>query len=55
MSDSPRRLRRVSITTVVALVLTTAVSTVVIAAHSFTDVPDTNTFHEDIEGWPKTG
>ncbi len=49
MSDSPRRLRRVSITTVVALVLTTAVSTVVIAAHSFTDVPDTNTFHEDIE------
>lgn len=49
MSDSPRRLRRVSITTVVALVLTTAVSTVVIAAHSFTDVPDTNTFHEDID------
>ncbi len=49
MSDSPRRLRRVSITTVVALVLMTAVSTVVIASHSFSDVPDTNTFHEDIE------
>jgi len=48
MSDSPRRLRGVSLTTVVVLVLTTAVSTAVLAAHSFTDVPDTNTFHEDI-------
>jgi hypothetical protein len=49
MSDSrPRRFRNVSITTVFALVLTTAVSTAVIAAHSFTDVPDDNTFHEDI-------
>lgn len=50
MSDSrPRRLRNVSITTVIALVLTTAVSTVVIAAHTFpVDVPDDNTFHEDI-------
>lgn len=46
----PRRLRNVSITTVIALVLTTAVSTVVIAAHTFpADVPDDNTFHEDIE------
>jgi hypothetical protein len=50
MSDSrPRRLRNVSITTVIALVLTTAVSTVVIAAHTFpVDVPDDNTFHDDI-------
>ena len=50
MSDSrPRRLRNVSITTVIALVLTTAVSTVVIAAHTFpVDVPEDNTFHEDI-------
>ena len=50
MSDSrPRRLRNVSITTVIALVLTTAVSTVVIAAHTFpVDVPDDNTFHSDI-------
>lgn len=50
MSDSrPRRLRNVSITTVIALVLTTAVSTVVIAAHTFpVDVPDDNTFHNDI-------
>jgi hypothetical protein len=45
----PRRLRKMSITTVIALVLTTAVSTAVIAAHSFTDVPDDNTFHLDIE------
>lgn len=50
MSDSrPRRFSRVSITTVIALVLTTGVSTAVIAAHNFTDVPDSNTFHEDIE------
>lgn len=50
MSDShPRRFRKLSITTVVILVLTTAVSTAVIAAHSFTDVPDDNTFHADIE------
>lgn len=50
MSDPrPRRLRKVSITTVIALVLTTAVSTVVIAQHSFpVDVPDDNTFHNDI-------
>lgn len=53
MSDSrPRRMRRVSITTVMALVITTALSTAVIAAHSFNDVPDSNTFHEDIE-WLK--
>jgi len=53
MSDSrPRRMRRVSLTTVMALVITTALSTAVIAAHSFTDVPDSNTFHEDIE-WLK--
>lgn len=49
MADKPRQARRLSITTVVVLVLTTAVSTAVIAAHNFTDVPDTNTFHEDIE------
>lgn len=49
MSDKPRRARRLSITTVVVLLLTTAVSTAVIAGHNFTDVPDTNTFHEDIE------
>jgi len=49
MSDSPRRLRGMSVTTVVVLVLTTAVSTAVIAAHNFNDVPDSNTFHEDIE------
>jgi hypothetical protein len=49
MSEKPRKARRLSITTVVVLVLTTAVSTAVIAAHNFTDVPDTNTFHEDIE------
>jgi hypothetical protein len=48
----PRRLRKMSITTVIALVLTTAVSTAVIAAHSFTDVPDDNTFHSDI-AWLK--
>lgn len=52
MSDSPRRMRRVSITTVMALVITTALSTAVIASHSFTDVPDGHTFHEDIE-WLK--
>jgi hypothetical protein len=52
MSDSPRRMRRISITTVLALVITTALSTAVIASHSFTDVPDTNTFHQDIE-WLK--
>ncbi|HVR77973.1 MAG TPA: S-layer homology domain-containing protein [Acidimicrobiia bacterium] len=50
MSDiRPRRVRRVSITTVIVLAITTALSTAVIAAHNFNDVPDTNTFHEDIE------
>jgi hypothetical protein len=43
-----RRLGKVSITTVIAVVIATAVSTVAIASHTFTDVPDTNTFHEDI-------
>lgn len=44
----PRRMRRVSLMTVVALVLTTVVSTAAIAAHVFTDVPDSNQFHSSI-------
>ena len=50
MSDkqSPR-MRRLTLTTVVALALTTMVSTAVIAAHDFPgDVPDSNQFHGSI-------
>lgn len=45
----PSTKRSVSLTTVIVLVLTTALSTAVWAAHNFTDVPDDNTFHADIE------
>jgi len=46
------RLRRLSSALVVALAMVTAVPVAVFAAHSFTDVPDTNEFHGSIE-WMK--
>lgn len=50
MSDSQsHRGRKVSLVTVIVLVLTTAVSTAVIAGHSFSDVPDSNQFHGSID------
>lgn len=50
MSDSrPPRSRNVSLVTVIVLVLTTAVSTAVIAGHDFPgDVPESNQFHGSI-------
>jgi len=49
MSDSrPNHRRKVSLATVIVLVLTTAVSTAVIAGHDFTDVPNSNQFHGSI-------
>lgn len=49
MSDSRSPMnRKLSLTTVLVLVLTTAVSTAVIASHQFTDVPDSNQFHGSI-------
>lgn len=43
------RLKKVSMATAIVLALTTVVSTAVIAAHTFpADVPDDNTFHDDI-------
>lgn len=50
MSDSrPNHRRKVSLVTVVVLVLTTAVSTAVIAGHDFPgDVPESNQFHGSI-------
>lgn len=47
MSESRPR-RKVSLVTVVVLVLTTAVSTAVIAGHEFNDVPNSNQFHGSI-------
>jgi len=48
--SEPRSLRnrRLSLTTVLVLVLTTAVSTAVIAQHDFNDVPNSNQFHGSI-------
>lgn len=49
MSDSrPNHRRKVSLATVIVLVLTTAVSTAVIAGHEFNDVPNSNQFHGSI-------
>lgn len=49
MSDSrPNYRRKVSLVTVVVLMLTTAVSTAVIAGHEFNDVPNSNQFHGSI-------
>lgn len=49
MSDSrSNRTRRVSMLTVLALVLTTGIATTAIASHVFTDVPDDNQFHGSI-------
>jgi hypothetical protein len=50
MSDSrPHGGRKLSLTTVLVLILTLAVSTAVIAAHDFpADVPDSNQFHGSI-------
>ena len=49
MSDSrPLKNRRLSLLTVLVLILTTAVSTAVIAAHEFNDVPNSNQFHGSI-------
>jgi hypothetical protein len=50
-----RQVRRVSLTTVIALVLTTAVSTAVIAAHRFNDVPNSNQFHGSISWMADNG
>jgi hypothetical protein len=46
------RLRRLGLATVVAVALLSAVPIAVYAAHSFTDVPDTNEFHGSIT-WMK--
>ncbi len=46
------RVRRMTLATVVALAALTAVPLAVYAAHSFTDVPDTNEFHGSIS-WMK--
>jgi hypothetical protein len=49
MSDSrPNHRRKVSLATVIVLVLTTAVSTAVLAGHQFSDVPESNQFHGSI-------
>jgi hypothetical protein len=49
MSDSrPRRFRRISVVSVAALMVTTVLSTAVVASHIFTDVPDSNQFHGSI-------
>ena len=44
----PRRFRRVTVVSVVAVAISTIISTVAIAAHVFTDVPDSNQFHGSI-------
>jgi len=56
MSDkqSPR-MRRLTLTTVVALALTTMVSTAVLAGHEFDDVPNTNQFHGSISWMADNG
>ena len=49
MSESrPRRFRRISVVSVVALMVTTVFATAVIASHVFTDVDDSNQFHGSI-------
>lgn len=49
MSESrPLRNRKLSLLTVLVLILTTAVSTAVIAGHEFNDVPNSNQFHGSI-------
>ncbi len=46
--NRPRRLKRMSVVTTLALVLTTGLATAVVASNVFTDVPDSNQFHSSI-------
>jgi len=56
VSDSqPKQRRKVSLVTVIVLVLTTAVSTAVIAGHEFNDVPNSNQFHGSISWMADNG
>lgn len=51
MSETrPRRFRRLTVVSVMAVAISTIISTVAIASHVFTDVPDSNQFHSSI-GW----
>lgn len=46
--NRPRRMKRMSVVTTLALVLTTGLATAVVASNVFTDVPDSNQFHGSI-------
>lgn len=46
--NRPRRLKRMSVVTTLALVMTTGLATAVVASHVFTDVPESNQFHGSI-------
>ncbi len=46
--NRPRGIKRMSVVTTLALVLTTGLATAVVASNVFTDVPDSNQFHSSI-------